>query len=126
MVTSMEIHRGEIYYADLDPVTGSEQGGVRPVLVLQNEIGNRHSPTIIVAPITTRPKNILPVHVNICEIECLPRKSMVLLEQIRTLDRSRLGESCGRLDDVVMAGVDRALAISVGLLPIRNARGNND
>ena len=126
MAINTEIHRGEIYYADLDPVTGSEQGGVRPVLVLQNEIGNMHSPTVIVAPITTRPKNILPTHVNICEIECLPWKSMVLLEQIRTLDRSRLGESCGRLDDIVMARVDRALGISVGLLPIRNARSNND
>ena len=125
MAINTEIHRGEIYYADLDPVTGSEQGGIRPVLVLQNDVGNKHSPTIIIAPITTRPKNVLPTHVNICEIECLPRKSMVLLEQIRTLDRSRLGESCGMLDDGTMARVDRALAISVGLLPIRNARCTN-
>ena len=111
-----EVLRGQMYYADLDPVIGSEQGGNRPVLVIQNNIGNRHSPTIIIAPITTRVKKLhQPTHIGVPPYFGLPQNSMVMLEQIRTIDKSRLGSYVGCFDDDVMDYVDEALGISVGL-----------
>jgi mRNA interferase MazF len=108
--------RGQMYYADLNPVIGSEQGGIRPVLVIPNNVGNRHSPTIIVAPITTQVKKTwLPTHIGIPPFFGLPQQSMAMLEQVRTIDRSRLGEYVGHLDDDVMDYIDEALGISVGL-----------
>ena len=113
----MEVHRGEVFYADLSPVVGSEQGGIRPVLIVQNEIGNRHSPTVIAAAITSRlDKARLPTHINIRAADTgLAKDSVVLLEQIRTLDKSRLRERMGRLDESTMSAVDNALAVSFGL-----------
>ena len=113
----MEVHRGEVFYADLSPVVGSEQGGVRPVLIVQNEIGNRHSPTVIAAAITSRlDKARLPTHINIRAADTgLAKDSVVLLEQIRTLDKSRLREKMGSLDEKAMRHVDEALAVSFGL-----------
>lgn len=113
----MEVHRGEVFYADLSPVVGSEQGGVRPVLIVQNEIGNRHSPTVIAAAITSRlDKARLPTHINIRAADTgLAKDSVVLLEQIRTLDKRRLRERMGRVDGAVMEQVDAAIAVSFGL-----------
>lgn len=113
----MEVHRGEVFYADLSPVVGSEQGGVRPVLIVQNEIGNRHSPTVIAAAITSRlDKARLPTHINIRAADTgLAKDSVVLLEQIRTLDKRRLRERMGRVDSAVMEQVDAAIAVSFGL-----------
>ena len=111
-----EVLRGQMYYADLDPVIGSEQGGNRPVLVIQNNVGNRHSPTIIIAPITTRVKKVhQPTHIGIPPYFGLPQNSMAMLEQIRTIDKGRLGSYIGCLNDDVMDYVDKALGISVGL-----------
>ena len=108
--------RGQMYYANLDPVIGSEQGGNRPVLVIQNNVGNRHSPTIIIAPITTRVKKLRqPTHIGIPPYFGLPQSSMAMLEQIRTIDKSRLGDYVGCLDDDVMDYIDEALGISIGL-----------
>ena len=108
--------RGQMYYANLDPVVGSEQGGNRPVLVIQNNVGNRHSPTIIIAPITTRVKKLhQPTHIGVPPYFGLPQNSMAMLEQIRTIDKGRLGSYIGCLDDDVMDYVDEALGISVGL-----------
>lgn len=109
------IRRGDIFYADLSPVVGSEQGGSRLVLILQNDIGNRFSPTVIVAAITSQPKRVLPTHVEIGCMEALQKDSVALLEQIRTIDRIRLFEYIGRLNGLQMLSVDQALAISVGL-----------
>lgn len=111
------IRRGDIYYADLNPVIGSEQGGVRPVLVLQNDVGNRHSPTIIVAAITSRAgKSSLPTHVPVGgAVTGLYKDSIVLLEQVRTIDRARLREYMGALGQADMEAVDSALEISFGL-----------
>ena len=110
-----EIKRREIYTADLEPVVGSEQGGLRPVLVLQNDIGNRYSPTTIVAAITSRKsKAKLPTHVNI-SAQGLAKDSIVLLEQIRTIDKSRLAEYIGRADKPTMKNVDLAIVISFGI-----------
>lgn len=110
-----EIKRGEIYYANLCPVIGSEQGGIRPVIILQNDIGNRFSPTTIVAAITSRAeKTELPTHVNIT-VEGLNYKSLILLEQIRTIDKSRIREFIGVLDITTMTRVDRAIIISLGI-----------
>ena len=108
--------RGEIYRADLDPVIGSEQGGIRPVLIIQNDIGNLHSPTVIVAAITSRlNKPKLPTHVAISSRQSgLKKDSVILAEQVRTLEKKRLMEKLGRVDEEVMAKVDRALAISLG------------
>jgi len=113
------VQRGEIYYADLSPVVGSEQGGVRPVLIVQNNTGNWHSPTVIVAAITSRmSKGRLPTHIELGAYECgLPKDSTVLLEQIRTLDKRRLHQRIGRLDTEIMENVDRAIAVSFGLCP---------
>ena len=110
-----QIKRGEIYYADLSPIVGSEQGGLRPVLVLQNDMGNRYSPTTIVAAITSREtKSDLPTHVKI-DADGLKTASTVLLEQLRTLDKSRLGEYMGSVGEDKMREVDAALNVSVGL-----------
>ena len=113
----MEVHRGEVFYADLSPVVGSEQGGVRPVLIVQNEIGNRHSPTVIAAAITSRlDKTRLPTHINIRAADTgLAKDSVVLLEQIRVLDKSRLGEYIGHLEAGRMKDVEYAMAVSLGL-----------
>ena len=111
------IKRGDIYYADLSPVVGSEQGGVRPVLIIQNDMGNRHSPTVIAAAITSQMnKAKLPTHIELLDPHCgLTRDSVVLLEQVRTLDKRRLRERMGHLDEVRMQMVDTAIAVSLGL-----------
>ena len=110
------IKRGDIYYADLSPVVGSEQGGLRPVLIVQNDIGNRYSPTVIAAAITSKvDKARLPTHINIEETCGLQRKSMILLEQVRTLDKIRLKEKMGHISDATMQEVDRGLHVSLGL-----------
>ena len=110
-----EIKRNEVYYADLSPVRGSEQGGIRPVLIIQNDIGNKHSPTTIVAAITSRQtKAKLPTHVDV-SVEGLTKDSIVLLEQIRTIDKNRLTDYVGRLDKETMGKVDRAIVISFGI-----------
>ena len=111
------IKRGEIYYADLSPVVGSEQGGVRPVLIVQNDVGNKFSPTVIAAAITSqRDKTNLPTHIEVDARNCgLAKDSVVLLEQIRTIDKKRLKERMGELDGNSMHKVDDALSISFGL-----------
>lgn len=116
-VKTMNVRRGDIYYADLSPVVGSEQGGVRPVLIVQNNVGNRFSPTVIAAAITSqRDKANLPTHIQVQSIESgLTKDSIVLLEQIRTIDKRRLKEHMGRLDELSMNRVDQALQISFGL-----------
>ncbi len=113
----MSVKRGEIYYADLSPVVGSEQGGIRPVLIVQNDVGNRHSPTVIAAAITSRlDKAKLPTHISLEASSCgLQKDSIVLLEQIRTLDKKRLKDRMGSLDTSAMNRVDNALSISFGL-----------
>ncbi len=116
----MLIKRGDIYYADLSPVIGSEQGGVRPVLVVQNDIGNKYSPTIIAAAITSQiNKAKLPTHIEISAQEYgLLKDSVILMEQIRTIDKKRLREKIGHLDDELMERVNEALTISFGLTDI--------
>ena len=116
-VKTVNVHRGDIYYADLSPVVGSEQGGVRPVLIVQNDTGNRHSPTVIAAAITSQMgKAKLPTHIEVAAQCCgLPKDSVILLEQIRTLDKRRLRERMGRVDGAVMERVDDAIAVSFGL-----------
>ena len=113
----MNYKRGDIYYADLSPVVGSEQGGVRPVLTEQNDVGNRHSPTVIAAAITSqREKTKLPTHIESRAKESgLPKDSVVLLEQIRTIDKTRLKERMGNLTGDSMGKVNQALSISFGL-----------
>lgn len=123
----MEIKRGDIYYADLRPVTGSEQGGVRPVLIIQNDKGNQYSPTVIAAAITGRKKRWMPTHVRLYQQAGLNRNSCIMLEQVRTIDRTRLVRYIGRLDDRTMQAVDTALAVSLGMErrdhnPARNER----
>ena len=110
-----DIKRGELYYADLSPVVGSEQGGVRPVLVVQNDIGNKYSPTVIVAAITSQiNKAKIPTHIELGVAYGLNKDSVLLLEQIRTLDKRRLKEKIGTLDDKCMQNVNQALLISLG------------
>ena len=113
----MSVKRGDIYYADLSPVVGSEQGGLRPVLIIQNDIGNRYSPTVIAAAITSRMgKTKLPTHIDIyAERAGLAKESVILLEQIRTLDKRRLKEKMGHLDEGLMDQVNTAIAVSFGL-----------
>ena len=113
----MSVKRGDIYYADLSPVVGSEQGGLRPVLIIQNDVGNRYSPTVIAAAITSRlGKTRLPTHIDInAEKVGLAKNSVVLLEQVRTLDKRRLKEKMGHLDDKMMNAVNTAIAVSFGL-----------
>ena len=111
------IKRGDIFYADLSPVVGSEQGGLRPVLIIQNDVGNRYSPTVIAAAITSRMgKTKLPTHIDIhADRVGLAKDSVILLEQIRTLDKRRLKEKMGHLDNAVMTQVNSAIAVSFGL-----------
>lgn len=113
----MNVRRGDIYYADLSPVVGSEQGGLRPVLIVQNDVGNRHSPTVIAAAITSRmSKTRLPTHIDVYANKVgLAKDSVILLEQIRTIDKKRLKEKMGHLDDSLMREVDDAISISFGL-----------
>ena len=113
-----QISRGDIYYADLRPVVGSEQGGIRPVVILQNNVGNRHSPTVIAAPITSRlGKSRLPTHVTLDgSADRLHRGSVILLEQLRTIDKSRLMERIGMLNPPEMERINWALGVSVGLV----------
>ena len=113
----MIIKRGDIYYADLSPVIGSEQGGLRPVLIVQNDVGNKYSPTVIAAAITSQQtKSNLPTHIKINATGCgLSKDSIVLLEQIRTIDKQRLKEKMGSLDYNSMSGINRALSVSFGL-----------
>lgn len=111
------VRRGDIFYADLSPVVGSEQGGTRPVLIVQNNMGNKHSPTVIAAAITSQMnKAKLPTHIELVGPTVgLTKNSVVLLEQIRTIDKKRLKEHMGRLDDEMMNKVDDAIAVSFGL-----------
>ncbi|MFR9310053.1 type II toxin-antitoxin system PemK/MazF family toxin [Hydrogeniiclostridium mannosilyticum] len=112
----MEIKRGEIYYADLSPVIGCEQGGIRPVLIIQNNVGNHYSPTVIAAAITSRRKKRMPTHVLLMNREPgLYVNSRIMLEQIRTIDCTRLIRYIGSLDDDIMQKVDRAIMVSLGL-----------
>ena len=113
----MNINRGEIYYADLSPVVGSEQGGVRPVLIVQNDVGNKFSPTVIAAAITSQKfKTNLPTHIQVSATGCgLAKDSIVLLEQVRTIDKRRLRERMGTLDNRDMNKVNEALQVSFGL-----------
>ena len=113
------VKRGDIYYADLSPVVGSEQGGLRPVLIIQNDVGNRYSPTVIAAAITSKmDKTKLPTHIDVyAEKVGLAKNSVILLEQVRTLDKRRLKEKMGHLDESVMYEIDNAIAVSLGLLP---------
>ena len=111
------VKRGDIFYADLSPVVGSEQGGIRPVLIVQNDTGNKHSPTVIAAAITSQTgKARLPTHIELnAQSVGLSRDSVILLEQVRTIDKSRLRERMGKLDDTTMTKVDNAIAVSFGL-----------
>jgi len=115
--SNLEIKRGDLFYADLSPVVGSEQGGVRPVLIIQNDIGNKYSPTVIVAAITSQiNKAKLLTHIEISANEYgLNKDSVVLLEQIRTIDKKRLREKIGNLDEDIMIIVDNGLQVSLGL-----------
>ena len=116
-VMDSTVKRGDIYYADLSPVVGSEQGGTRPVLIVQNDTGNRHSPTVIAAAITSQTgKARLPTHINIAGGSVgLSKDSVILLEQIRTIDKKRLREHMGHLNENQMSMVDSAIAVSFGL-----------
>ena len=111
------VKRGDIYYADLSPVVGSEQGGMRPVLIVQNDVGNKHSPTVIAAAITSQiNKAKLPTHIELgAKTYGLSKDSVILLEQIRTIDKKRLGEKCGEVDPQTMQKVNECLKISVGI-----------
>lgn len=113
----MTVKRGDIYYADLSPVVGSEQGGIRPVLIVQNDVGNKYSPTVIAAAITSRiNKAKMPTHIELAAHEYgLMKDSVILLEQIRTIDKQRLREKIGKLDENKMCSVNNALHISFGL-----------
>ena len=119
------VKRGDIYYADLSPVVGSEQGGLRPVLIIQNDVGNKYSPTVIAAAITSKmDKTKLPTHISVyAERVGLAKDSVILLEQVRTLDKRRLKEKMGHLDEDVMSAVNSALAVSFGLSEQPRATG---
>ena len=112
----MEIKRGELYYANLSPVVGSEQGGLRPVLIVQNDIGNKYSPTVIVVAVTSKiNKAKIPTHIELdASTYGLEKNSVVLLEQIRTLDKSRIQQKIGQLDTLKMQAINKALLISLG------------
>ncbi|NLK08898.1 MAG: type II toxin-antitoxin system PemK/MazF family toxin [Firmicutes bacterium] len=116
----MEIKRGDVFYANLNPVIGSEQGGTRPVLIIQNDIGNKYSPTTIVAAITSRiKKGKLPTHIELSSDDHrLEKDSVILLEQIRTIDKRRLKEKITNLDAETMMKIDEALSVSLGLIKI--------
>ena len=119
-VSRLIIRRGDIFYADLSPVVGSEQGGVRPVLVIQNDIGNKYSPTVIIAAITSQiNKAKLPTHIEINGKQYgLPKDSVILLEQVRTIDKRRFIEKICKLDDEMMYKVNEGLMVSLGLIEI--------
>lgn len=114
---SVQVKRGDIYYADLSPVVGSEQGGVRPVLIVQNDVGNKYSPTVIAAAVTSQlNKSKLPTHIEIDAMKYgLPKDSVILTEQIRTIDKRRLKEKIGHIDEELMNSVNDALFVSFGL-----------
>ena len=113
---SVSIKRGDIYYADLSPVIGSEQGGLRPVLIVQNDVGNKYSPTVIAAAITSRMnKAKLPTHIELDEKYGLSKESVILLEQVRTIDKVRLKEKMGHIDNETMSMVNKAISVSFGL-----------
>ena len=116
----MVVKRGDIFYADLSPVVGSEQGGVRPVLIVQNDIGNKYSPTVIIAAVTSQiNKAKLPTHIEIMADDFgLSKDSVILLEQIRTIDKKRLKEKLGKLSDDLMVKVNEALMVSLGLIEL--------
>lgn len=109
------IVRGALFYADLDPIIGSEQQGIRPVLIIQNDVGNKHSPTVLVAPISTRKDKLLPTHILIKQFDKLRHDSIILLEQIRVLDKTRLKGYMGMLEQEQMKEVEEAISISFGL-----------
>ena len=125
---SVNVRRGDIYYADLSPVVGSEQGGLRPVLIVQNDVGNRYSPTVIAAAITSRMgKSKLPTHIDVISGNVgLAKDSVILLEQIRTIDKKRLREKMGHLDERLMHEVGDAISVSFGLAAATNAGGVAD
>lgn len=111
-----KVKRGDIFYADLSPVIGSEQDGYRPVLILQNDVGNKYSPTTIIAAVTSSPaKQKLPTHVKLPQKGRIQKESIILLEQIRTIDKARLGEIVGRADAETMIAVDTAISVSLGI-----------
>ncbi|KMT21111.1 mRNA interferase eNdoA [Clostridium cylindrosporum DSM 605] len=121
MIMAQVVKRGDIYYADLSPVIGSEQGGIRPVLIVQNDVGNKYSPTIIVAAITSQiNKAKLPTHIEINsqDYDGLNKDSVILLEQIRTIDKKRLKEKVGSISSDLISKVDEALTISLGLIEL--------
>jgi len=120
MSMAQVVKRGDIYYADLSPVIGSEQGGIRPVLIIQNDIGNKYSPTVIITAITSQiNKAKLPTHVEISSEEYgLNKDSVILLEQIRTIDKRRLKDKIGHISDELMVRVDQALMISLGMVEV--------
>jgi len=120
------IRRGDLFYADLNPVVGSEQGGIRPVLVIQNDVGNHFSPTVVAAAITSRKaKNSLPTHILLENVPGLAPTSLLLLEQLRTIDRKRLRGYIGRISKEKMLEVDAALAISIGIGYLNERRTHN-
>lgn len=117
------VKKGDLYFADLSPVVGSEQGGVRPVLVVQNDVGNKYSPTIIVAAITSQSKTKLPTHVELAATQGgLSKNSVVLLEQLRTIDKQRLKERIGTLSDAQIPSVNEALSVSLGIANLNENR----
>jgi mRNA interferase MazF len=116
-----EIKRGEIYYADLDPIRGSEQGGTRPVLCIQNDIGNTYNPTIIIAPITGQIKKQMPTHVPL-QLAELPQDSIILLEQIRTIDKCRVTDYVGKISEEHMVKVEQAIDVSLGMSYLEGLR----
>ena len=111
----MVVKRGDVFYADLDPIIGSEQGGIRPILAVQNNVGNKYSPTLVVLPISSVKKNNMPTHIHICGSKMLLKDSIVLAEQIRTIDRDRLLRYVGAVGLEVMEKVDKAVKISIGV-----------
>ena len=111
----MVIKRGDVFYANLDPIIGSEQGGVRPVLVVQNNVGNKYSPTVVVLPISSANKSEMPTHIRICGSKMLSKDSIIMAEQIRTIDRNRLQKYVGSIDLEIMKKVESAMKISLGV-----------
>ncbi len=111
----MVVKRGDVFYADLDPIIGSEQGGIRPVLAVQNNVGNKYSPTVVVLPISSAKKKNMPTHIRICGTKTLQKNSVILAEQIRTIDRNRLRNYVGSVGFEIMDKVDKAVKISIGV-----------
>ena len=111
----MVVKRGDVFYADLEPTIGSEQGGIRPVLVVQNNVGNKYSPTVVVLPISSAKKSEMPTHIRICGSKMFPKNSVVLAEQIRTIDRDRLQKYVSSVYLEIMKKVEKAMKISIGV-----------